>query len=123
MSRYIDADKLKKDVLDLQGCYNGFSDTYDKACIIGVIDEQPTIEAQQWIPCGERLPENNDIVLITMDDSITVRGEFIEQLSNELGFFKDGAWHWAYESGQDYWPETTHVTAWMTLPGPYKGDE
>lgn len=42
--RLIDADALKKDVLDLQDCYNGFSDTYDKACIIGVIDEQPTIE-------------------------------------------------------------------------------
>lgn len=51
--RLIDADKLKKDVLDLQDCYNGFSDTYDKACIIGVIDEQPTIEPKRkkgkWI--------------------------------------------------------------------------
>lgn len=42
--RLINADALKKDVLDLHDCYNGFSDTYDKACIIGVIDEQPTIE-------------------------------------------------------------------------------
>ena len=42
--RLIDADALIKDVLDLQNCYNGFSDTYDKACIIGVIDEQPTID-------------------------------------------------------------------------------
>lgn len=41
--RCIDADALIKDVLDLQDCYNGFSDTYDKACIIGLIDEQPTI--------------------------------------------------------------------------------
>lgn len=51
MSRLIDADKLKKDILDLQDCYNGFSDTYDKACIIGVIDEQPTIERKKgkWI--------------------------------------------------------------------------
>lgn len=51
--RLIDADKLKKDVLDLHDCYNGFSDTYDKACIIGVIDEQPTIESDRktgkWI--------------------------------------------------------------------------
>ena len=48
----IDADKLKKDILALQDCCNGFSDTYDKACIIGVIDEQPTIEerkAGKWI--------------------------------------------------------------------------
>ena len=47
MGRIIDADKLKKDVLDLQDCYNGFSDTYDKACILGVIDEQPTIEERK----------------------------------------------------------------------------
>lgn len=51
MSRLINADKLKKDILDLPDCYNGFSDTYDKACIIGVIDEQPTIERKKgkWI--------------------------------------------------------------------------
>lgn len=49
--RLIDADKLKKEVLDLSNCYNGFSDTYDKACIIGVIDEQPTISPKtgRWI--------------------------------------------------------------------------
>lgn len=41
--RLIDADALKRDTLDLPNCYNGFSDTYDKACIIGMIDEQPTI--------------------------------------------------------------------------------
>ena len=51
--RLIDADKLKKSVLDLPNCYNGFSDTYDKACIIGVVDEQPTIKPEpkegMWI--------------------------------------------------------------------------
>ena len=52
MGRIIDADKLKKDILALQDCYNGFSDTYDKACIIGVIDEQPTIEERKT---GERM--------------------------------------------------------------------
>ena len=45
--RYIDADKLRKDVEDLHDCYNGFSDTYDKACIIGLIDEQPTADVAE----------------------------------------------------------------------------
>lgn len=45
--RLIDADALRKSVLDLPNCYNGFSDTYDKACIIGLIDEQPTIEERK----------------------------------------------------------------------------
>ena len=51
MGRLIDADKLKKDYLDLPNCYNGFSDTYDKAYIIGVLDEQPTVDAVQVVRC------------------------------------------------------------------------
>lgn len=47
MSKLIYVDRLKKDILALQDCYNGFSDTYDKACIIGVIDAQPTIEERK----------------------------------------------------------------------------
>ena len=33
-----------KAIEDLQDCYNGFSDTYDKACIIGVLEEIPTAQ-------------------------------------------------------------------------------
>lgn len=60
--RLIDADALNKDVLDLPNCYNGFSDTYDKACIIGLIDEQPTIEERKtgrWIATHEIAPFSN----------------------------------------------------------------
>ena len=48
------ADAIKA-IEDLPNCYNGFSDTYDKACIIGTLEEVPS--AQQWIPCSERLPK------------------------------------------------------------------
>ena len=44
MSRYIEVDHLKKSVEELQDCYNGFSDTYDKSCILGLIDEEPTAD-------------------------------------------------------------------------------
>ena len=30
-----------KAIEELQDCYNGFSDTFDKACIIGVLEELP----------------------------------------------------------------------------------
>lgn len=43
-TRLIDANKLRKDILGLADCYNGFSDTYDKAQIIDMIDEQPTVD-------------------------------------------------------------------------------
>lgn len=34
-----------KAIDDLPNCYNGYSDTYDKACIIGVLEELPPIDA------------------------------------------------------------------------------
>ena len=51
MPRLIDANKLRKDILDLPNCYNGFSDTYDKAMIIDLIDEQPTVDAVEVVRC------------------------------------------------------------------------
>lgn len=53
--RLIDADKLRKDVIDLPNIYNGFSDTYDKSYILDLVDEQPTVDAEptrhgHWIP-------------------------------------------------------------------------
>lgn len=53
MPRIIDADKLRKDVLDLPNCYNGFSDAYDKAMIIDLIDEQPTVDAIPVVRCRD----------------------------------------------------------------------
>lgn len=42
-----------KAIEDLQDCYNGFSDTYDKACIIGVLEELPSAQPERktgrWI--------------------------------------------------------------------------
>lgn len=41
----------------LPNCYNGFSDTYDKACIIGVLEEVPTIDTVKhgkWIKNEDR---------------------------------------------------------------------
>lgn len=52
--RLIDADKLRKDVIDLPDLYNGFSDTYDKAYILDLVDEQPTVEAE---PTEEQVKE------------------------------------------------------------------
>ena len=55
MSGYISRSKLIKDVENLKDCYNGFSDTYDKACIIGLIAEQPSVERKhgKWVEHGE----------------------------------------------------------------------
>lgn len=55
MLRLIDADKLRKDILDLPNCYNGYSDTYDKACIIDMIDEQPTVDIDAITETHEKI--------------------------------------------------------------------
>lgn len=33
-------------VLGLKNCYNGFSDTYDKSCIVGLLEELPKVDAE-----------------------------------------------------------------------------
>lgn len=42
-----------KDICDLPNCDNGYSDTYDKACIIGVLEEQQPIDAVPVVRCKE----------------------------------------------------------------------
>ena len=54
MSRWIDADAMKKAVEDFPNCYNGWSDTYDKAFIIGAIEEQPSIDMVRCKECKHR---------------------------------------------------------------------
>ena len=50
-----------KAIEDLQDCYNGFSDTYDKACIIGVLEEVPTVDAVPVIRCKDCKYYEDDI--------------------------------------------------------------
>lgn len=74
--RPIDADALRKSVLGLQNCYNGFSDTYDKSFIIGLIDEQPTIKPRKgkWLRYGEDgNPNEKDTVYWQCDQCLTTQ--------------------------------------------------
>lgn len=42
-----------KAIEDLPNCYNGYSDAYDKACIIEVLEELPPIDAVPVIRCKD----------------------------------------------------------------------
>ena len=44
MSDLISRQDAIKAIEDLPNCYNGFSDTYDKACIIGILEDLPSAE-------------------------------------------------------------------------------
>lgn len=53
MSDLISRQAAIKAIEDLQDCYNGFSDTYDKACIIGALEEVPSAQRtgrwREWL--------------------------------------------------------------------------
>ena len=71
--------------------------------------------AQRWIPVSEKLPEENEMVLIS--------AKYIGHLSQnapyvEEGFFTHDGWYSAY--GDDYSELLAKVVAWMPLPEPYK---
>lgn len=69
MNDYIDRQAAIKAIEDLPNCYNGFSDAYDKAYIIGTLEELPKAEPVKqgkWIEepncwyrcsiCGQHYP-------------------------------------------------------------------
>ena len=65
-------------------------------------------EAEQvWIPCSERLPEKDELVLVTVWNDVSIAWRNIY-----------GGW----ESAEDMY-EKGDVTAWMPLPKPYKGGD
>ena len=68
------------------------------------IDEQ---KPGKWIPCKERLPENNVEVLVS-----TTWG------SIEIAWLSKGTW----VTEEFYFDEDRLPIAWMPLPVPYKGE-
>ena len=95
--RLIDADALIK---WLDNYYD--SEKFTVGHICNMVKDMPTIEPESlWTSCYKRLPETNGYYLITgRQGSVNKRK------------FEDGRWYgnWA-------------VTAWMSLPEPYRGDE
>ena len=68
----------------------------------------------EWIPVAERLPANDDCVIITLKD---LDNDKIETL---FGYYDPGDGCWLdYESCivDDY---ACEVVAWMPFPDPYK---
>lgn len=61
-----------------------------------------------WIPCGERLPEDDRMVLVTCQTKRGIRGV-------NRAYYDGMFWH---GSGS-----MSRVIAWQPLPEPYKGEE
>ena len=104
--------------------------TKDECCEIidSLPSAQPTIEERKWIPCSERLPEedyctgrgiqHSESVLVTIvhhanDDDVFV----------DMAYTVDGKWQLTYPFDDDPdIPKWCEIIAWMPLPEPYKGE-
>lgn len=70
MAKYINADVLISDIKQMRDTSNGYSDTFDKSEIIGVIEEQPAADVRENVH-GEWLYQE----LIPNDITGTMHGE------------------------------------------------
>ena len=76
--------------------------------------KQGKFEAQQWVPCSERLPKDDDWQIVTILDE---RGDTPYRYS-DFGWYLNRAECWIIDAEQ-----RTDVIAWIPLPSPYKGDK
>ena len=86
-------------------------------------------KAERWIPCAERLPEEERMVIVTIRGHDVIRcedGETLEEaidrvmqmLRVSVGFMYDDGWF-----GVDGYAMMVQPVAWMPLPEPWKGEE
>lgn len=71
---------------------------------------RPSAQPQRWIPCNEKLPDNDDFVIVTILDE---HGDTPYRYS-DFGWYFDRAKCWIIDA-----EERTDVIAWMPLPTPY----
>lgn len=98
--RYIKALENALESEEMSICHEAiFSEEAIKE-IVGILKE----EKGQWVPCDERMPNEDGYYLVTV--------EFDYGKEIEMGWLLGGEWV----------NENSHVTvAWMPLPKPYKG--
>lgn len=74
--------------------------------VVGGISLDMAIEAlekQRWIPCSERLPEENGYYLATIEIGLKIVDVVYFNTTSGFGFFM-----------------ADMITAWMPLPEPYR---
>lgn len=77
----------------------------------------PTVDIPQWIPCSERLPDEEGEYLL-LYDSYFMNGKFAERRMKVEDFIIKPTKHFYREKGS-----SARYIAWMPLPEPWKGEE
>jgi hypothetical protein len=142
--RLIDADELKKQILISCLYLAETGDITDKnianlfaEAFVKIIDKAPSVPhnydcnhdcdalkeiTQKWIPCSERLPEENGRYLVTRGlkacDSLWNR-VYIVNYSDLMGLKKRKIW-WSGNVGKSDFEKYDNVIAWQPLPEPYR---
>ena len=73
------------------------------------------LQSQKWIPCSERLPEDESYILVSFENSTMPDIARYEE-NDEGGTFYPG------DDEKSYLSYGFFVNAWMPLPEPYKGE-
>ena len=123
--RPIDADALEKTLRDWirdhwteaftgDDAASEFADMIEHA---ETIDANPTVHAH-WIPCGERLPEEEEkSYWVCLDGGGQCQCRWTNNMYG-LGANKWDKWGWHVMDK----PQYSRVIAWMPLPEPYKAE-
>lgn len=89
---------------------NGMEVYDDEAVPVEYLKRLPSAQPEpKWIPCSERLPEVEELVLVT-DDSGGIKTVDIDRCGQ-------------YENSDErFWYYTQNAVAWMPMPEPYQAE-
>lgn len=105
------------DLISRAELFNRLATVKDMGEAFAVIQGMPTVNAERWIPCSERLPEKKRKTYWVCTDT-----EYqceCRWTNNRFGLGESDNWGWSYFDT----PQYTEVIAWMPLPEPYKGEQ
>ena len=92
---------------------NKLSEAMEKLARYEDAEEKDRLRLVQWIPCSERLPEDESYILVSFENSTMPDIARYEE-NDEGGTFYPGDDEKSYSSYGFF------VNAWMPLPKPYK---
>lgn len=102
----------RQDAIDAMATWD-WQDLYLPIHFKQLLEELPSVQSEQrWIPCSERLPEDDTEVIVSCTD---------DSGDSEFSYTTTG-WHfkgiWVIDNARSYF-----VRAWMPLPETYKENE
>ena len=111
-----------------------YEETYSMA--IEALEQMPSADVPQWIPCSERLPEDIRPVIVTWKntDPASYYQYIVGKHFTGTACYKNGKWYWYSSTTEDMlaeygrydseeFDEAIECIAWMPLPEPFKEGE